>query len=173
MHRNVDLHYQYLTSSYACMLSCPISLRPFVILEGTGLRAPRSPGTKARRRDVLCRAAPMKTGVICLAHRSYSEKGEKKRHRQHMFRGWWVWCKNVGRGGKKKKRKKNSMSGGCCSVVRDEKYLFQKEPPPIQVHNHLFLRSVKLAANQHLVFIYTELRLECQCVGIRSFSVSL
>lgn len=37
MHRYVDLHYQYLTSSYACMLSCPISLRPFVILEGTGL----------------------------------------------------------------------------------------------------------------------------------------
>lgn len=37
MHRYFDLHYQYLTSSYACMLSCPISLRPFVILEGTGL----------------------------------------------------------------------------------------------------------------------------------------
>ena len=46
MHRYVDLHYQYLTSSYACMLSCPISLRPFVILEGTGLGARRSPGTK-------------------------------------------------------------------------------------------------------------------------------
>ena len=28
------------------MLSCPISLRPFVILEGTGLGARRSPGTK-------------------------------------------------------------------------------------------------------------------------------
>lgn len=37
MLRYFDLHYQYLTSSYACMLSCPISLRPFVILEGTGL----------------------------------------------------------------------------------------------------------------------------------------
>lgn len=44
MHRYVDLHYQYLTSSYACMLSCPISLRPFVILEGTGLRPRRAQG---------------------------------------------------------------------------------------------------------------------------------
>lgn len=48
MHRYVDLHYQYLTSSYACMLSCPISLRPFVILEGTWSWALRSPGTKGR-----------------------------------------------------------------------------------------------------------------------------
>lgn len=69
MHRNVDLHYQYLTSSYACMLSCPISLRPFVILEGTGLGALRSPGTKAKWRDVLCHPAPMKTEVIYLACR--------------------------------------------------------------------------------------------------------
>lgn len=49
MHRYVDRHYQYLTSSYACMLSCPISLRPFVILEGTGLGPWRSPGTKRGR----------------------------------------------------------------------------------------------------------------------------
>lgn len=51
------------------------------------------------------------------------------------------------------------MSGGCCGVVQDEKYLFKKKKqqqqlPPIRVHNHLFHASVKLAANQHLVFIY-------------------
>lgn len=49
MHRYVDLHYQYLTSSYACTLSCPISLRPFVILEGTGLGS-WEPRDKARGR---------------------------------------------------------------------------------------------------------------------------
>lgn len=51
MHRYVDLHYQYLTSSYACMLSCPISLRPFVILEGTGL-GPR--GAQGQSGEGVC-----------------------------------------------------------------------------------------------------------------------
>lgn len=56
MHRYVDLHYQYLTSSYACMLSCPISLRPFVILEGTGL----GPwGAQGQRDEGIVSPAPM------------------------------------------------------------------------------------------------------------------
>lgn len=61
MHCYVDLHYQYLTSSYACMLSCPISLRPFVILEGTGLGPRGSQGQ--------CRG-----GVACVTSTNVGEE---------------------------------------------------------------------------------------------------
>lgn len=171
MHRNVDLHYQYLTSSYACMLSCPISLRPFVILEGTGLGPWGAQGQSdggGVGGGMLCHQHPCGWDGSDLPSVLYVHwKTATKRRSREVCR-----CVSTTPVLVLKKRRK-STSGGCCGVVRDEKYLLKKtkkqQLPPIRVHNHLFHASVKLAANQHLVFIYWELRSECQCVGICSF----
>lgn len=76
MHRYVDLHYQYLTSSYACMLSCPISLRPFVILEGTGL-GPR--GAQGQSKGGACVTSTHVGEVICLPYCIYTEYRQQKK----------------------------------------------------------------------------------------------
>lgn len=76
MHRYVDLHYQYLTGSYACMLSCPISLRPFVILEATG---PGPRGAQGQR-DGGCRQHPCggsDTWRLYAAHERSQDKQTK------------------------------------------------------------------------------------------------
>lgn len=90
MHRYVDLDYQYLTSSYACMLSCPISLRPFVILEGTGL-GPR--GAQGQTEGGLWHQHPC-GGKWCSFFTVYTLNTDNKQNTHYCFAHWlecWLW----------------------------------------------------------------------------------
>lgn len=167
MHRNVDLHYQYLTSSYACMLSCPISLRPFVILEGTGLGPWGAQGQSEGGGGGVVSPAPMWVGWEWSTFRTVSTLTNS--HQETFKRGVLLCCDGAGFRVKRNVGKARRVGVASLSKMKNIYLKKKKQLPPIRVHNHLFLASVKLAANQHLVFIYWELRSECQCVGIRSF----
>lgn len=146
MHRYVDLHYQYLTGSYACMLSCPISLRPFVILEATG---PGPRGAQGQR-DGGCRQHPCggsDTWGLYAAHERSQDKQTKV-----IFMGF-----------------------RCCPGRTMIVFFYnkkKKKPFASSQFQHVstcFWDLPKLWEDQHLGFIYLELCFECHCGGICFF----
>lgn len=165
MHRYVDFHYQYLTSSYACMLSCPISLGPFVILEGTGLGPWGAQGqTKGGVADVTSTHVGK---ALCLPPSKYKPQTNTRTRRGLLVcsvtgvQGWsGVWWRVV------------CCEYGMLSIMKT--YL-------ICLHRHIQLRIwtiLKLFAvsliNQHLYkytfrLIHLESHFECHCVGTSLF----
>lgn len=156
MHRYVDLHYQYLTSSYACMLSCPISLRPFVILEGTGLGPP---GAQGQTEGGLCHQHPCggsdlpSLQYICWIQTTnkvksivlFTDTGSSVNCMKSVLSGWNI-NSNVELSSCQKWKiffftvDFNHLKMPVCHLV-------------VKVHKHVFLRSVNTLNNQHLVFI--------------------
>lgn len=175
MHRYVDLHYQYLTSSYACMLSCPISLRPFVILEGTGL----GPwGAQGQTKGGLCRQHPFGGSdlpqptlqYICWIQATNSLLSPMLTLYQALIgiksglSGWNI-TSSVECGFNMSSKMKNILFWLWIWST----WKLQCATHPCKYISMFFAGLSPLWTNQHLVFIYSELRFECHCVGTCSF----
>lgn len=152
MHRYVDLHYQYLTSSYACMLSCPISLRPFVILEGTGL-GPEEPRDKTRGACVTGTHVGEVIFLLYCIYRQQTNKWSLLFHSLtlvHLLSTWklcWVFdTASV----------LNVVSARPKWKIFILGYLKIAARLSMHVHKHVFLRSVKALSKSAKRFSFTQ-----------------
>lgn len=165
MHRYVDLHYQYLTSSYACMLSCPISLRPFVILEGTGLRPW---GAQGQSGGGVVSPAPIcgRRSAFLTVNTPNTDAKKKQWHKSVLFSSvTLVWVQRRG------KLHWVGVARRSNILSRMKHNYFENRSALTQFKNWsmCFQDPSKLCANQRLVFIYPESHFEYHCVGICSF----